>query len=181
MKCPHCSYHDSKVLDSRDTSDGIRRRRQCLSCSTRFTTQERLQRHMVLVVKKDKRREPFQKDKVLTGIRKACEKRPIAFHVIERLADEIEMELISQGKEEVPSSIIGDMVMQRLKALDHIAYLRFASVYRDFTDITRLKQEVDSLADAAGSLTADNTVPSAQLPLLPDDEAGSVEGSRRRK
>ncbi|HXX59147.1 MAG TPA: transcriptional regulator NrdR [Dehalococcoidales bacterium] len=181
MKCPHCGYFDSKVLDSRDTSDGIRRRRQCLSCNTRFTTQERLQQHTVFVIKKDKRREPFQKEKVLNGIRKACEKRPIAFHVVERMADEIEMELIGQGKEEVPSSVIGDMVMERLKALDHIAYLRFASIYRDFTDITRLKQEVDSLADAASGVTSGTAVPSAQLPLLPDTEAGAVEGGRKRR
>ncbi|HXY74381.1 MAG TPA: transcriptional regulator NrdR [Dehalococcoidales bacterium] len=181
MKCPHCGYHDSKVLDSRDTSDGIRRRRQCLGCSARFTTQERLQQHTVFVIKKDKRREPFQKEKVLTGIRKACEKRPIAFHIIERLADEIEMDLITQGKEEVPSSVIGDMVMQRLKALDHIAYLRFASVYRDFTDITRLKQEVDSLADAASGLTAEPQTPSAQLPLLPEEAESALESGKRRK
>jgi len=181
MKCPHCGYQDSKVLDSRDTSDGIRRRRQCLSCNTRFTTQERLQHHTVFVVKKDTRREPFQKEKVLNGILKACEKRPIAFHVIERLGDEIETELIGQGKEEVPSNVIGDMVMQRLKALDHIAYLRFASVYRDFTDITRLKQEVDSLADATDGTAVEKQPPSAQLPLLPDTDNKAIAGERKRR
>jgi transcriptional repressor NrdR len=166
------------VLDSRDTSDGIRRRRQCLSCNVRFTTQEHVQQNTLFVVKKDRRREPFQKEKVLNGIRKACEKRPIALHVIERLTDEIETELFAQGKEEVPSSVIGDMVMERLKALDHIAYLRFASVYRDFTDITRLKQEVDSLADATMAVPAP---PSAQLPLLPATEVNTVgEGKKRR-
>jgi len=166
MKCPHCSYHDSKVLDSRETSEAIRRRRQCLSCGTRFTTQERVQQNTLYVIKKDRRREPFQKEKVLNGIRKACEKRPIASYLIERLADDIEIELVSQGKDEVNSNAIGDMVMERLKALDHIAYIRFASVYRDFTDITRLKQEVDSLADTSLKMPKI----SSQLSLLPENE-----------
>ena len=148
MKCPHCGFDDSKVLDSRDTADGIRRRRQCLSCNERFTTHEKVQQTMLFVIKKDRRREPFQKEKVLNGIRKACEKRPISGHDIEKLADEIETELLAQGRAEIPSSVIGDMVMAGLKTLDHIAYIRFASIYRDFADITRLKQEVDSLAEA---------------------------------
>ncbi len=180
MKCPHCGFDDSRVLDSRDTSEGIRRRRQCLSCGTRFTTQERMQQSTLFVVKKDRRREPFQKDKVLGGIRKACEKRPISSHDIERLGDDIETELFSQGKQEVSSSLIGDMVMARLKALDHIAYIRFASVYRDFQDITRLKQEVDSLADAA--LAGPQPAPqlsSAQLPLI--EGAAVVAGRVGRK
>jgi transcriptional repressor NrdR len=181
MKCPHCSYDDSKVLDSRETSEGIRRRRQCLSCGTRFTTQERLQQNTLFVIKKDKRREPFQKEKVLNGIRKACEKRPIASHIIERLADDIEVELLSQGRDEVSSNAIGDMVMERLRALDHIAYIRFASVYRDFTDITRLKQEVDNLAGATINAPQTGQSTSAQLPLLPDAETVVKTGGRRKR
>ncbi|HEX9896777.1 MAG TPA: transcriptional regulator NrdR [Dehalococcoidales bacterium] len=179
MKCPHCGYSDSRVLDSRDTTEGIRRRRQCLSCNGRFTTHERFQQNALFVIKKDKRREGFQKDKILNGIRKACEKRPIAEHVIEKIADEIESELIAQGKAEVPSTTVGDMVMEQLKSLDHIAYIRFASVYRDFEDITRLKQEVDSLAEAGVS----ETNPSQQLPLLPETEVSAIikTGGRKRR
>jgi transcriptional repressor NrdR len=182
MKCPHCGFDDSKVLDSRDTSEGIRRRRQCLSCGTRFTTQERVPQNTLFVVKKDKRREQFQKEKVLGGVRKACEKRPISSHDIERLADDIESELFARGKEEVPSSLIGDMVMARLKTLDHIAYIRFASVYRDFQDITRLKQEVDSLAGLSDVLPPPLPVkePSAQLPLMPGEVGAEKVGRRRR-
>jgi len=181
VKCPHCGYFDSKVLDSRDTADGIRRRRQCLSCNERFTTHEKAQQTTLFVVKKDKRREPFQKEKVLNGIRKACGKRPISGHDIEKLADEIETELLAQGRAEVPSTAIGDMVMEKLKALDHIAYIRFASVYRDFADITRLKQEVDSLAGVSPAVTRETT-PSKQLPLLPGAENGVLArtGGKRR-
>jgi transcriptional repressor NrdR len=177
MKCPHCGYNDSKVLDSRDTNEGIRRRRQCLSCNGRFTTHERYQPNSFFVIKKDKRREPFQKEKVLNGIRKACEKRPIPAHVIEKLADEIEAELISQGKTEVPSTIIGDMVMQELRSLDHIAYIRFASVYRDFADITRLKEEVDSLAEAKPV----EQNPSQQLPLLLETNGSGIDRTVGRR
>jgi len=164
MKCPHCGFEDSKVLDSRDIDDGVRRRRQCLSCDSRFTTYERIQKSSLFVVKKDKRREIFDKGKLLNGIRKAFEKRPIAANVIDKVADDIESELYKEGRSEVPSTVIGDMVMAHLKKLDHIAYIRFASVYREFADITKLKQEVDNLAHGESK-----TVLSAQLPLLPDN------------
>jgi transcriptional repressor NrdR len=163
MKCPHCGYTDSKVLDSRDVDDGVRRRRQCLSCDSRFTTYERIQKSGLFVIKKDKRRELFDKGKLLNGIRKAFEKRPVAANAINKVADDIENELYKQGKQEVSSTVIGDLVMGHLKKIDQIAYIRFASVYRDFADITRLKQEVDNLA--RGEI---KVVPSAQLPLLPD-------------
>ena len=165
MKCPHCGYNDSKVLDSRDVDDGVRRRRQCLGCESRFTTYERIQKSSLFVVKKDKRREAFDKGKLLNGIRKAFEKRPVAARVIEQLADDIEAELYNEGKQEVSSTVIGDMVMAHLKKIDQIAYIRFASIYRDFADITRLKQEVDNLARGESK-----AVPSAQLPLLPESE-----------
>ncbi len=175
MKCPHCAFNDSKVLDSRDVDDGVRRRRQCLKCDTRFTTYERIQKSGLFVIKKDKRRELFDKSKLLNGIRKACEKRPIPAHLIDKMADDIEAELYKQGSQEIPSTAIGDMVMAGLKNLDHIAYIRFASVYRDFTDITRLKQEVDSLAGGVNK-----TAPSsAQLPLLPENELEVVLTERR--
>jgi len=165
MKCPHCGYSDSKVLDSRDVDDGVRRRRQCLGCESRFTTYERIQKSSLFVVKKDKRREAFDKSKLLNGIRKAFEKRPVAARVIDQVADDIEAELYKQGKQEVSSTVIGDMVMANLKKIDQIAYIRFASVYRDFADITRLKQEVDNLERGESK-----AIPSAQLPLLPENE-----------
>jgi transcriptional repressor NrdR len=175
MKCPHCGFEDSKVLDSRDVDDGIRRRRQCLACDARFTTYERIQKSSLFVVKKDKRRELFDKGKVLNGIRKAFEKRPVTANAIDKVADDIEAELYKEGRQEVPSTVIGDMVMAHLKKLDHIAYIRFASVYRDFADITKLKQEVDSLAKGVGK-----GIPSAQLPLLPENSLDAAVKEKQR-
>ena len=176
MDCPHCGYHDSKVIDSRDVNDGIRRRRQCLGCSARFTTYERLQLGGLFVVKKDKRREEFSKDKLLTGIRKACEKRPLPIGIIDKLADDVETELHDLGRAEIPSAVIGDRVMQRLKSLDHIAYIRFASVYRKFTDITTLKREIDSLlGTGAGESPA-----VSQLSLLPGETSAAPDKRRHR-
>jgi len=176
MNCPFCSYHDSKVIDSRDVNDGIRRRRQCLSCGSRFTTYERLQPTGLFVIKKDQRREEFNKDKLLTGIRKACEKRPLPTGTVDKLADDIEAELYQMDKVEIHSTVIGDMVMGRLKSLDYIAYIRFASVYRDFTDITALKQEVDTLLSAE----AEASQPTSQLPLLPTEQPAELVKSHRR-
>ena len=176
MKCPHCGYNDSKVLDSRDVDDGVRRRRQCLSCETRFTTYERVQRTGLFVIKKDKRRELFDKGKLLNGIRKAFEKRPVAANTIDKIADDIEAGLYKQGRQEVQSAIIGDMVMNSLKQIDQIAYIRFASVYRDFADITKLKQEVDNLARGMS-----RSVPAEQLTLIPENEPTVVETESRGK
>ena len=170
MNCPYCGYHDSRVIDSREVNDGIRRRRQCLGCESRFTTYERLQPASLFVIKKDKRREEFNKNKLLTGIRKACEKRPLSTDTVDKLADDIETELYNQGRAEISSPVIGDMVMERLKSLDHISYIRFASVYREFADITTLKQEVDSLADGETQVSRSP----AQLPLIPGDELETV-------
>ncbi len=177
MECPFCGYNDSRVIDSRDVNDGVRRRRQCSSCNARFTTYERMQPFGLFVIKKDQRREEFNKDKLLTGIRKACEKRPLPTGSVDRLVDEIEAELYKKGKQEIHSTVIGDMVMEGLKKLDHIAYIRFASVYRDFTDITVLKREIDNLfvdkvkiSDGEGS----------QLPLLPVEEIGVISGRSGR-
>jgi len=174
MNCPYCDYPDSKVIDSRDVNEGVRRRRQCLSCGSRFTTYERVQPASLFVIKKDQRREEFSRDKLLIGIRKACEKRPLPTGTVDKLVDDIEAELYHLGKPEIPSAVIGDMVMERLKSLDYIAYIRFASVYREFTDITALKQEVDTL------LSAEASQPAGQLPLLPNDRLKELAKSRRR-
>jgi transcriptional repressor NrdR len=177
MKCPYCGHAEDKVIDSREVDDGIRRRRQCLDCGQRFTTYERLQPASLFVIKKDERREEFDRGKLLTGIRKACEKRPLPTGIVEKLVDDIEAELYQTGKAEIASTVIGDIVMERLKNLDHIAYIRFASVYRDFTDITALKQEVDTLLDAEG----EPSPPSSQLSFLPHEELAGVAKNRRRK
>jgi len=166
MNCPYCGYHDSKVVDSRDVNDGIRRRRQCLRCASRFTTYERLQPAGLFVIKKDERREEFNRNKLLTGIHKACEKRPLPTGAVDKLADDIEAELYRLSKVEIPSTVIGDMVIERLRNLDYIAYIRFASVYREFTDITALKQAVDTLV----SSEAETPAPTSQLPLLSSEQ-----------
>lgn len=171
MKCPFCGYIDSKVIDSRVVNDTIRRRRQCLGCALRFTTYERVQTSNIIIIKKDKRREEYNREKLTTGIRKACEKRPLPTGAIEKLVDDVENELHSLGKAEIPSSVVGEIVMEKLKECDHIAYIRFASVYRDFADITSLKHEVDTLI-------ADKDVAS-QLPLIPQ-EGVRVSGRRKR-
>ena len=177
MNCPYCDYHDSRVIDSRDVNDGVRRRRQCLSCKARFTTYERLQPASLFVIKKDKRREELSREKLLSGVRKACEKRPLPMGAVDKLVDDIEGELYHLGKAEIPSTTIGDMVMERLKKLDYIAYIRFASVYRDFTDITALKKAIDSLITDEDELPKE---PTQQLPLLPDEPAEVARGRRRR-
>ena len=173
MKCPSCGEPESKVIDSRGVGDGIRRRRECTACKFRFTTYERLQSTNLLIVKKDGRREDFNRDKLLTGIRKACEKRPLPIGAIEKLIDNIEAELYSLGKAEIPSSIIGDIAIERLQSIDHVAYIRFASVYREFADLATLKQEVDNLVE-----TKAKTPPEAQLRLISQEEPNS--GGRRR-
>ncbi len=174
MNCPYCGKRDSRVIDSRSVDDGVRRRRKCLACSARFTTYERVQPHDIFVIKKDGRREEFSRDKLLLGIRKACEKRPLPTGAIDKLADTIEAELYKAGKSEVSTSYIGDLVMDGLKKLDHIAYIRFASVYREFADIGDLKQEVDSLA-VRRELTPVN-----QLPLPSSGTVNILIGRKRR-
>ena len=176
MNCPYCGYHDSKVIDSREVNEGIRRRRQCLNCGSRFTTYERLHPTSLFVIKKDERREEFNRNKLLSGIRKACEKRPLPTGAVDKLVDDIEAELYQLGKTEVPSAVIGDMVMDGLKNLDYIAYIRFASVYREFADITALKQEIDTLV----SSEAKTSPPTSQLPLLPTEELGGGTKIRQR-
>jgi len=175
MKCPYCGESESRVIDSRPGDEGVRRRRRCLACGARFTTYERVQPHNLFVVKKDGRREEFSRDKLSSGIRKACEKRPLPIGAIDKLIDNIEAELYHSGKAEIPSPIIGDLVMQGLAKLDHIAYIRFASVYREFTDIGALKQAVDSLAGEETSTPAAN-----QLPLLSSESLNLPVGHKKR-
>jgi transcriptional repressor NrdR len=176
MNCPSCGYHDSKVTDSREINDGIRRRRECLECGYRFTTYERFQPSGFFVIKKDQRREEFNRNKLLAGLRKACEKRPLPSGTAEKIADDIEAELYRSGRLEVPSAAIGDMVMEKLKNLDHIAYVRFASVYRDFTDITTLKKLVDALASGEANIPSRE-----QLPLLSAKELEALAGRRQSR
>lgn len=149
MKCPFCAFMDNKVIDSRLTKDGdvIRRRRECLDCGRRFTTYERVEEMLPLVVKKDGRREAFDRSKILTGIIKACEKRPISITVIEKTVDSIEAGFIDVGEREVDCSMIGEKVMEHLKELDEVAYVRFASVYRSFKDINEFMAELKELLD----------------------------------
>lgn len=143
MKCPYCRNSDTKVVDSRTTSDrnSIRRRRECLKCKKRFTTYERMEEITLTVVKKDNCREPFDRNKILVGIRKACEKRPIGLEKIESLVNDIEKTLENNLDREVCSSEIGKLVMEKLHDLDEVAYVRFASVYRQFKDVTQFVRE----------------------------------------
>jgi transcriptional repressor NrdR len=164
MQCPYCKYEDSKVIDSRNVNDGVRRRRQCLKCNARFTTYERIQPASLYIKKKDQRREEYNREKLTGGIRRACEKRPLPTGAVEKLVDEIETELFEMGKAEISSSLIGDKVMNKLKTLDYIAYIRFASVYREFADIRALKDAVDSLIVSH----KDKSQLPGQLSLIPD-------------
>ncbi|NLL63757.1 MAG: transcriptional regulator NrdR [Ruminococcaceae bacterium] len=149
MKCPFCGFEESKVIDSRPTDEGerIRRRRECLKCEKRFTTYEIIESVPIIVIKKDKSREQFDKQKLLNGLLKACEKRPVALKTIEDAANEIELQLQNSLDREVSSDKIGELAMEKLKDIDEVAYVRFASVYRQFKDITTFLEEVTKLLD----------------------------------
>ncbi|MEX5218346.1 MAG: transcriptional regulator NrdR [Nitrospiraceae bacterium] len=148
MKCPFCDDVEDKVVDSRMAKEGevIRRRRECLSCKRRFTTYERVEETMPFVVKKDGRREPFDRSKIVSGLKKACEKRPISMATIEAVADRIEKRLQELGETEIASPLVGEEVMKELSQLDQVAYVRFASVYREFKDIDQFMDEIKALA-----------------------------------
>ena len=147
MRCPQCGTRDTRVVDSRDLDEAatIRRRRECPSCTARFTTYERVESARLVVVKRDGTRQEFDRDKLAEGLAKALTRRPVAEDAAERAADEIESELRSSGLSEIPSSRVGALSMEKLRAIDHIAYIRFASVYQSFEDLEDLKREVDSL------------------------------------
>lgn len=147
MKCPYCGYSESKVIDSRPTDEGerIRRRRECLNCAKRFTTYEVIETVPVVVVKKDKSREAFDRNKLLNGLLRACEKRPVPLETLERIVDEIETLLQNSLNREVPSTLIGTYAMDKLKKVDEVAYVRFASVYREFKDINTFMDELNKI------------------------------------
>jgi transcriptional repressor NrdR len=150
MKCPFCKKMENRVIDSRISREGdsIRRRRLCLSCNKRFTTYERIEGILPLVIKKDNRRESFDRNKIIIGMKKACEKRPISIDQIEMVANRIEGHFMELGEKEIKSSDIGEMVIRELQAMDEVAYVRFASVYRQFKDITQFVEEVKRLIDS---------------------------------
>ena len=144
MKCPYCDAQDSKVLDSRPTEEGasIRRRRECMACKRRFTTYEKIEGVPIMVIKKDKGREPFDREKLMRGIVKACEKRPVSVEIMENMVSTIENIIQNSLDREITSSRIGDLVMEQLKGIDEVAYVRFASVYRQFKDINTFMDEL---------------------------------------
>ena len=146
MKCPYCGKK-TKVVDTRSSGEGVRRRRECKACGQRFTTYERIAPIRLVVVKADGRREEFDQNKLLDGVRKACAKRPVSTEAIEELVSGIEGKLYSRGDGEVESQVIGEMVIERLRRLDDVAYVRFASVYRRFADVERLAQEIEELIE----------------------------------
>jgi len=147
MKCPFCENQDTKVIDSRPTEEGqaVRRRRECDRCNKRFTTYEKIEQMLLMVVKKDGRRETFDRDKILSGIVKACEKRSVSMAEIEAVVDEIERGLNNTMEKEIGSKIIGELIMEHLREIDEVAYVRFASVYRQFTDVNTFVAEIEKL------------------------------------
>lgn len=147
MRCPYCDYPESKVIDSRSTEEGeqIRRRRECLRCQNRFTTYEKIEKLPISVVKKDGTRQPFSREKLLKGLLKSCEKRPVSMAVLEKAVDEIESSLYNSLDMEITSGRIGELAMDKLKEIDEVAYVRFASVYRQFKDIQSFKKELGKL------------------------------------
>lgn len=149
MRCPFCHSTQNKVIDSRPSreANAIRRRRECLHCQRRFTTYEQVEETMPLIIKKDGRREPYQRTKVSEGIKKACEKRPVSIDVIEQFLDDLEREMLESGQREMPSTWIGERVMHQLRDWDEVAYVRFASVYRHFTDATDFMHEIRTLLE----------------------------------
>ena len=165
MRCPYCRYRDSRVTDSRANDDGIRRRRECIACGERFTTLEATVLSTVQIVKKDGRREDFNREKLLAGLRKACEKRNIAMADLDAIVAEIDAKVAAQGRPEVPSEFVGELVMDALHKTDHIAYIRFASVYRAFADLDSLKEALDDLEQGRVLSLEEQTL---QLPLLAD-------------
>ncbi|MFQ5860751.1 MAG: transcriptional regulator NrdR [Dehalococcoidia bacterium] len=181
MRCPYCGHPESKVIDSRDVEDGIRRRRECLSphCGQRFTTYERMELAALWVVKRDGRRERFSREKLVGGLLKACAKRPVSIETIEKMVEEIEGVLQRHGRAEVPASAVGELVMEHLRAIDSVAYIRFASVYRHFQDVEHFRQEVEALRD---TVARSPKAVAGQLPLLPQEEFPSQRaGARKRR
>lgn len=146
MKCPFCGKENTKVIDSRPTDDGsIRRRRQCDECGKRFTTYEKVETMPLIVIKKDDTREPYDREKIVAGIVRSCHKRPVSIKKINAMADEIETQIFNMGEKEIPTTTIGRIVMDKLKNLDEVAYVRFASVYREFKDVNTFMDEIKKI------------------------------------
>jgi transcriptional repressor NrdR len=161
MKCPFCGEDEDKVMDSRAGDGGafIRRRRECIRCGRRFTTVERVELTLPAVIKRDNRREPFSREKILTGLRAACAKRPVRMDALERIADEVERAAANTGQSEIAGSALGAMVMRHLRALDDIAYIRFASVYRRFEDVDSLVAEAQDMKSKPAASEAQTDLP----------------------
>ncbi|MCA9845892.1 MAG: transcriptional repressor NrdR [Dehalococcoidia bacterium] len=177
MRCPFCQARDSRVTDSRANDDGIRRRRECSICGERFSTVEMPQLSTVQIVKKDGRREEFSREKLMAGLRRACTKRPISVAELDGVVADIESRIMADGRAEVPSSVVGELAMDHLRSLDQIAYIRFASVYRSFSDLDSLKEALTALEEGRVPGIEERTL---QLPLL--DSANSpvnLDPSRR--
>ena len=175
MRCQHCGNDDTKVLDTRHNDQGVRRRRQCKRCGARFSTVERLLTTSLSVVKRDGRTEEFSREKLMAAIRTACAKRPILAGAIEKLVDDIEDELQKRGRAEVSTNLIGELAMDRLSKADRVAYIRFASVYRDFADEDDFQRAVDGLRDGPGLSSP------GQMALLPPERSGGRPRGRPRK
>ena len=178
MRCPNCGAPESRVTDSRDTGEDIRRRRECSACGVRFTTYERIQHATLLVVKRDGRREEFNQDKLLRSIRLACVKRPFPTGHLDKLVEEIQNDLQRLGRAEVPASAIGDAALHRLRELDPVAYVRYASVYRDFDDLEGFVKEIREYQAAEDAMAMAS--PSAQLELIPNEFASLPKPRARR-
>ena len=175
MKCSHCGNTDSKVLDTRQSDRGVRRRRECLRCGARFSTMERMLATTMSVVKRDGRTEEFSREKLAAAIRTACAKRPFLAGAIEKMVDDIEEELQKRGRAEVSAQLIGELTMDRLSRADRVAYIRFASVYRDFADEDDFRRAIENLGDGPAPSASD------QLALLPPERSGSRPRGRPRR
>ena len=176
MHCPYCGHSDSRVIDSRDAGDGIRRRRECVACEQRYTTYEYIQMRSIMVVKRDGRREEFQREKLFSSLTKACAKRPLPVGSIDKVVDEIERQLTESGRAEFSSRAIGEAVMARLADLDRVAWVRFASVYRDFRDIESFKEAIDALLEPE---PADYKSNPEQFTLIDEDSIPPLRNGRR--
>ena len=177
MHCPHCGDPNTRVTDSRDTGQDIRRRRECVRCGVRFTTYERVQHATLQVIKRDGRRDEFDKQKLLRSVRLACTKRPLPSGALEKLVDEIENDLQDLGKAEVPASVIGDRTLDKLRLVDPVAYIRYASVYRDYNTLDGFVEEIRQLQVADASSTDAGV---SQLSLIPNEFAVPVKRTGRR-
>ncbi len=182
MRCPYCYYAESKVIDSRDAPDGIRRRRECIKCGLRFTTYERIQATSLMIAKRDGRREEYQREKLTSSIQKACVKRPLPTGTIDKLVEDIEAQLQDIGKSEITSAGLGEIIIEKLRAIDPVAYIRFASVYRDFADVESFKEAVEALEKSKRDNQPENKDDSPQLPLIKEEikSSGRTRGRKPR-